>query len=134
MVLSLEEKTKLYEKANKLYESIKDIKIRREIAINVSPKYYDSNSRYTSYGFKYYYNGSISIFAKDIKDSLEELKNYIEFKNGSGPEYINGKSVSFLDDYAVNALLDFIYYGNEIKQEIERQNEKERKELNDLLS
>jgi hypothetical protein len=134
MVLSLEEKTKLYEKANKLYESIKDIKIRREIAINVSPKYYDSNSRYTSYGFKYYYNGSISIFAKDIKDSLEELKNYIEFKNGSGPEYINGKSVSFLSDYTVNALLDFIYYGNEIKQEIERQNEKERKELNDLLS
>jgi hypothetical protein len=134
MVLSLEEKIKLLEKATKLYESIKEIKIRREIAINVSPKYYDSNSRYTSYGFKYYYNGSISIFAKDIKDSLEELKNYIEFKNGSGPEYINGKSVRFLSDYTVNALLDFIYYGNEIKQEIERQNEKERKELNDLLS
>jgi len=133
MVLSLEEKTKLYEKANKLYESIKDIKIRREIAINVSPKYYDSDSRYTSYGFKYYYNGSISIFARNIKDSLEELKNYIDYKNG-GPEYIDGKSVRFLSDYTVNALLDFIYHGDTIKNEIIRQNERERKELNDLLS
>jgi hypothetical protein len=134
MVLSLEEKIKLLEKATKLYESIKEIKIRKGIEINVSPKYYDSRSRYASCGFKYYLKGSMSIFAHDINDSLEELKNYIAFKDGSGPEYINGKSVRFLDDYAVNALLDFIYYGNEIKQEIERQNEKERKELNDLLS
>ena len=74
------------------------------------------------------------MFAEDIKDSLEQLKNYIAYKNGSGPEYINGKSISYLSQYTINALLDFIYYGNEIKQEIERQNEKERKELNDLLS
>jgi hypothetical protein len=134
MVLTLEEKEKLYEKAKKLFDSIKEIKIRKEIDVFVAPKYYDEKSRYADFGFKYYFKGSMNIFGNDIEDSLKELKNYIDFKKGIGEEYINGKSVSFLSNYTTNALLDFIYYGDKIKTDVERQNQNERKELNDLLS
>ena len=37
-------------------------------------KYYPKDTRYSNCGFKYYLNGSISMFAEDIEDSLEELK------------------------------------------------------------
>ena len=133
MVLTLEEKEKLYNKANKLYEEIKNIKIRQETKVNITPKYYDSNSRYANSGFTYYVSERMSIYAENIKDALQELKNFIDFKNG-GPEYINGKSVNFVSSYSINALLDFIYYGNDILEIIKRKNENSRKELNDLLN
>lgn len=134
MVLTLQEKEKLYDKALALYEKIKEIKIRETIEVSVPAKYYPSNSRYSSFGFKYYLNGSITMFGEDIKDSLEELKNYLAFKNGTGEEYVNNKSVSFISAYSINALLDFIYYGDKILNTINEKNEQGRKELNDLLS
>lgn len=134
MVLSLNEKEKLYEKAKKLFDSIMEIKIRKEISVSVQPKYYDSNSRFASYGFKYYVKGSACIYANDIKDSLNELNNYILFKKGVGEEYINGKSANFISNYTINALLDFIYYGDKILNTIKEQNKQERQELENLLS
>lgn len=134
MVLTLQEKEKLYNKALALYEKIKNIKIRESIEVSVPTKYYPSNSRYSNFGFKYYLNGSITMFAKDIKDCLEELKNHLAFKNGTGEEYVNHKSVRWVDDYSINALLDFIYYGDKILNTINEKNEQGRKELNDLLS
>lgn len=134
MTLTLEEKEKLLEKATKLFNEIREINIRKNIEVGVRPKYYDSNSRYASYGLTYYYNRkSISIFANDIEECLESLKNYINYKKG-GEEYINGKLVSCITNYTTNALLDFIYYKDTIIETIKRTNDSERKELNDLLS
>lgn len=134
MVLSLNEKEKLYEKAKKLFDSIKEIKIRKEIHVSIQPKYYDSNSRFASYGFKYYVKGSVCIYATGIEDGLKELNNYILFKKGIGEEYVNGKSVDYLSNYTIDALLDFIYYGDKILNSIKEQNKQERQELEDLLS
>lgn len=134
MVLTLNEKERLYEKAKKLFESIKEINIRKEIGVSIEPKYYDNNSRYSSYGFKYYSSGSTCIYCKDIKDLLNELKNYIDWKNGVGEQYVNGKSVDCISNYEINALLDFIYYGDKILRTVKEQNNQERKELEDLLS
>lgn len=133
MILNLEEKEKLLNKARKLYDDIKDRKLKQSIRIDISPKYYDSNSRYVSYGFNYSTHGCITIFAKEIKEGIEELENYINFKKGIGEEYINGKSVTFLSQYDINALLDFIYNGDYIKRELNKIDENTRKELRDLL-
>lgn len=134
MVLTLQEKEKLYNKALALYEKIKNIKTRESIEVSVPTKYYPSNSRYSDYGFRYRLSGSMSMFANDIEDCLEELKNYLAFKNGTGEEYVNNKSARWVSDYSINALLDFIYYGDKILNTINEKNEQGRKELNDLLS
>ena len=134
MVLTLQEKEKLYNKALALYEKIKNIKIRESIEVSVPTKYYPSDTRYSSYGFKYYLSGSMSMFGDNIEDSLEELKNYLAFKNGTGEPYINGKSVQWVSEYSTNSLLDFIYYGDKILNKKKKKNEQGRKELNDLLS
>ena len=66
MVLTLQEKEKLYNKALALYEKIKNIKIRESIEVSVPTKYYPSDTRYSSYGFKYYLSGSMSMFEWEI--------------------------------------------------------------------
>ena len=114
MRLNLEEKEKLLNKATKLYDEIKGRKFKQNIDLDITRKYYDSGSRYSNFGFKYYLNGSMCCFGEDIKDSLENLKHYVEFKKGIGEEYINGKSVDFISQYTINALLDFIYNGDYI--------------------
>jgi len=134
MVLTFEEKKKLYNKASALYEKIKERKNKREISINIMSKYYPTSSRFASCGFKYYYNGNVVIYCSGIKDMLEELVNYINWKDGTGEEYINGKSVTFLSEYTINALLDFVYYGTEIVDMIDKEIKNDKKELESLLN
>lgn len=134
MVLTLNEKEKLLEKATKLYEEIAKIKIRKEIKVDITRKYYASNSRYAGYGFTYYMNGGMYILGENIKDSIVNLKNYIDFKKYNGAEYINGKSVAYLSEYEVNALLDFIYNGKFILARVEEEDQRNRQEISDLLS
>lgn len=135
MQLTLEEKEKLLNKAKRFYEELKNIKIRESIEIlDISRKYYPSTSRWSNRGFKYSVNGYMCCFGEDIKDSIDDLENYINFKKGIGEEFIKGKSVNFLSNYTMYALLDFISNANYIKARVEEENNKFRKELNDLLS
>ena len=134
MQLTFEEQEKLLDKATKLYNEIKGVKIKKEIQFDLAPKYYDKRSRYASYGFKYYtgYSGAC-IYCSSIKDLLEELSNYINSKK-TGVDYIDNKYVGLISKYTIDALLDFVYYGNTIVSVVKKTNEDERKELNDLLS
>ena len=131
---TLEELEKIYNKATKLYEDIKKIKIRKSMEIYTTPKYYDKSSRYAKYGFNYYLSGRMSIYATDIKDYLEYLKHHIDYKKGIGEEYINNKSVNYIWYGDINSLLDFIYYGDMIKSTIEKEDKETRTELDNLLN
>lgn len=133
MILTLEEKEKLLEKAKSLYENIKMINTKKDMYVELTPKYYDNNSRYSSCGFKYYLNGTMSIYCNGVKNMISELENYI-FSKKTGEKYLDGKLISFISDYTINALLDFIYYSNTILNTIKKNNEEDRKELNALLN
>lgn len=133
MVLTLDEKEKLLEKATKLYEEIAKIKIRKEIKVDITRKYYSSNSRYSGWGFIYYMSGTMTILGENIKDSITNLKRYIDFKKYNGEEYIDGKSVAYMSEYEINALLDFIYNGKFILARVEEEDQRNRKEISDLL-
>lgn len=126
MVLTLKEKEKLVEKATNLYNEIKEIKIRQQIKVNLAPKYYPSNTRYSDSGLNYYYKGGVGIFGEDVEDSLKDLKEYIKYQKGEIDYH-------FVSDYQINALLDFIYYKDTILDTIKRTNERERNELSNLL-
>ena len=134
MTLTLEEKRKLYDKSKKLYEEIEKIKIRKEIKMPVFNKYYPSDTRYSNRGFVYAtYSDGIYMYGDSVKKLLKELGNYIKYKD-TGEDRINGELCSYVSDYTINALLDFIYHSDKILQTVKEQNEQERKELNDLLS
>lgn len=132
MNLSLEEKEKLLIKASHWYNMIKDIKIRDTINIFVESKYYPNGYKGYNKGFTKYHNGC-SIDSESIGNCIENLKNYINFKKYNGEEYINGKSVSFMSNFEINSLLDFVYHGNYIYTKINEINETRNKELNSLL-
>lgn len=134
MVLTTDEKEKLLNKATDLYKKILNVDIRDTIKIDLVRKYYPSNSRYTDYGFRYYFNKSMSCFGENIKEAIEHLKNYINYKKYNGEQYINGKSVDFISQYEIHALLDFIYNSNLIVETINEENNRLRKDLNNLLN
>ena len=134
MVLTIDEKEKLLEKATKLYNEIENIKIRRDIKVDIERKYYPNGYKYSGCGFTYYYNGRMSILGETIEKCITNLKNYINFKKYDGKEYINGYSVAFLSDFEVNALLDFICNGDYIVKKVKEINEKERNDIDNLLN
>lgn len=128
MTLTLEEKEKLLEKAINLYNEIKKIQIRDTIKINISPKYYNKDSRYADCGYRYYCNGTMGIFNIEINTAIDDLKGNINYNKGKEKYFVA------CGEYDINALLDFIYNGKYILDVIKETNEKRQKELNDLLN
>ena len=135
MTLTIDEKEKLLHKANELYKKIKGIDIKDTIELDLPCKYYPSNIRYSNNGFRYYASGmkGVYIHCLHIGDFLEKLQNYINYKKYNGEQYIDGKYVDCISPTDVLALLDFLYYGNEILEKVNEINEKTKRELKVLL-
>ena len=56
------------------------------------------------------------------------------YKKYNGDEYVDGKSVSYISDYDLLVLLDFIYYSDYILNKVNEINEKTIREIEELLS
>lgn len=135
MNLTIDEKERLFQKATNLYEKIKSIDIKSTVALSLTCKYYPKNLRYSSNGFQYYSNSkNIYVYGLDVEEFLKELNNHIMYKKYNGDKYVDGKSVSYISDYDLLALLDFIYYSDYILNNVKETNEKTIKEIEELLS
>ena len=135
MNLTIDEKERLLHKATNLYEKIKSIDIKSTVELSLTCKYYPKNLRSSDKGFKYYVNSkTIYVHGLDVEEFLKELNNYIMYKKYNGDEYVDGKSVSYISDYDLLVLLDFIYYSDYILNKVNEINEKTIREIEELLS